>query len=104
MKPAPGKRGAAMPEKAAKKVVRRNERRDRTRKLHDEAKEYGLGAAQVEHFLAMDDHDLRNVKTQSAHELALLGGYQDSDAKRDKVKEHQNRINYVTEVLRRRGR
>lgn len=91
-----------MPEKAAKKIQRRNERRDRGVKLNAEAKEYSLGVNQIESFLVMSETDLREARRQACHELAMLCGFPASDGKTRKEQEMNNRVRYIDDVLRRR--
>lgn len=100
MKPAKGKYGSAMAEKAAKKIQRQNARRASNAFLQAEVKESGLGLLQVAHFQAMSAVELKIALLEAERELSIIGMYPSSDGKDMKLKEQEKRIAYIYRVMK----
>lgn len=100
MKSAPGKHGSAMPEKVAKKIQRRNERRFSKAELHAEANEVGLAPIQVEYFRKMLDGELQDAFREAKRELYSVEGFPESPARTKKVDSLFKRVEYIKKLLK----
>lgn len=100
MKPAKGKHGSAMATNAAKKIQRRNMRREKNKFIQEEAASSGLGPLQIEHFRSMSSIELKIARIESKEELSRLGIYPESPAKRDKIKRHELVVDYIDKLLK----
>lgn len=104
MKDAPGKHGSAMPEKAAKKIQRRNGRRASKGELEAQGKEAGLGVAQLAHFNKLSIWDLMEARAFSVRErgnLNTLSAVSGTDLAK-KISNHTAVIRYITNLLKKK--